>query len=425
MIKCFTFDNFKSFEKAELNIETITTLIGTNSSGKSNAIEGIAILAMASTGIDLSTILDGTKTSGAVVRGGSHGCSRFKTGAFKLGCLIDWDKDKDKDLLYEIKIGVNGNVVIDEEGLYLVDSNKLGPKNNKIFKTKAVKQDRAELKVEYKNGKKGKNPDTICVRSSAILPQIIGKVPRDTDEERNIVDMMECVVTHLKNIMILSPVPSEIRDYVRVSDVDLRMNCDNLSAVLNKMCKDANNKETLLKIVRNLPENDITDIEFIETKIGDVIFALREKSYNSTNLVDARQLSDGTLRCIAVLTAVLMGEQGSMVLIEEIDNGIHPARVYKLIDQLIRIGTERRIDIVITTHNATLLNSYKKEELVGVSVVYREKEKGTSKITSFVDIDNFPSMLATGGLGNAMIDESLTDTLKSEKDKKDYSWLGV
>ena len=36
MIKCFTFDNFKSFEKAELNLEALTTLIGTNSSGKSN-----------------------------------------------------------------------------------------------------------------------------------------------------------------------------------------------------------------------------------------------------------------------------------------------------------------------------------------------------------------------------------------------------
>ena len=41
MIKCFTFENFKSFEKAELDIESLTTLIGTNASGKSNAIEGI------------------------------------------------------------------------------------------------------------------------------------------------------------------------------------------------------------------------------------------------------------------------------------------------------------------------------------------------------------------------------------------------
>ncbi len=423
MIKCFTFENFKSFEKAELNIETLTTLIGTNSSGKSNAIEGIAILSTVATGMELSTILDGTKNTGAIVRGGSHGCTRFKTSAFKLGCLIDWDKEY--DLLYEIKVGVNGRVVIDEEGLYLVKQNTLGPKNNKIFKTKDAGSDRVEIKVQYKNGKVGPNPDTICVRSSAILPQMLGKIARESDEEREIVCMMERVVNHLKNVMVLNPVPSEIRNYVRMSDVDLRINCDNLSAVLNKMCKDAMNKQKLLNIVKELPENAVEDIEFIETKIGDVIFALREKNLNSTELVDARQLSDGTLRCIAVLTAVLMCEKGSMIVIEEIDNGIHPARVYKLIEQLTQIGEERNVDIIITTHNATLMNSYKKDALVGVSVVYRDKERGTSKVKSFVDIDDFPAMLASGGLGNAMIDESLIHSLKEEPKEKDYSWLGV
>ena len=380
-------------------------------------------MAMASTGMDLGTILDGTKNTGTIVRGGSHGCARFKTSAFKLGCLIDLDENN--DLLYEMKVGVNGHVVIDEEGLYLVKTNTLGPKTNKLFKTKPVEKERAEIKVQYKNGRKGNDPDTICVRSSAILPQIINKIARDTEDERVYVDLMERVVKHLKNIKILNPIPSEIRDYVRISDVELRMNCDNLSAVLNEMCKDRNSKEMLLDIVRSLPENDVIDIEFIETKIGDVIFALREKSYNSINRVDARQLSDGTLRCIAVLAAVLMSDPGSMVLIEEIDNGIHPARVYKLIEQLIKIGKKRQIDLVITTHNATLMDSYKKNELVGVSVVYRDKEKGGSKIISFVDIDNFPAMLAAGGLGNAMIDESLLAALKEEKQKKDFSWLGV
>lgn len=116
---------------------------------------------------------------------------------------------------------------------------------------------------------------------------------------------------------------------------------------------------------------------------------------------------------------------GSIVIIEELDNGIHPARVYKLIEQLIEIGRQRSIDIIITTHNATLMNAYKKDELVGVSVVYREKERGTSKIKSFIDIENFPAMLAAGGLGTAMLDETLLKALKSSKQKQDYSWLGV
>ena len=61
MIKSFIFENFKSFEKAELNLEALTRLIGTNSSGKSKAIEGIHILADTATGLELSTILDGTR----------------------------------------------------------------------------------------------------------------------------------------------------------------------------------------------------------------------------------------------------------------------------------------------------------------------------------------------------------------------------
>lgn len=423
MIKCFTFENFKSFEKAELNLENLTTLIGTNSSGKSNAIEGILILAKAVTGIELNTILDGTKSTGAVVRGGSHGCARFKTDAFKLGCLIDFDETN--DLLYEIKIGVGGRVGVEEEGLYLVKCDTLGPKNNKIFKTKTVETGRAEIKVQYKNGVRGNAPDTICIRSSAILPQMALKMRRDTDEELRIASYVERVISHLKNIRMLDPIPSSIRDYVRTTDVELRQNCDNLSAVLNELCKDNLKKAQLLKIVKKLPENGVEDIEFVETKIGDVIFALKEKNLNSTELVDARQLSDGTLRCIAILTAVLISEPGSLVMIEEIDNGIHPARVYKLIEQLIDICRERNIDIVITTHNATLLNAYKKEELMGVSVVYRDKDRGTSKIKCFIDIDDFQRMLTSGGLGDAMIDESLLNSLKQSKHTKDYSWLGV
>lgn len=271
MIKCFTFENFKSFEKAELNIEALTTLIGTNASGKSNAIEGIMILARTATGIELNTVLDGTKGTGAVVRGGSRGCARFKTNAFKLGCLIDLDEKR--DLLYEMKIGVGDRVRIEEEGLYLVKSDELGPKNDKIFKTKKAEPGHAEIKVQYKNGCSEKDPDMICVRSSAILPQMAGKMRRDTKEEMEIAAWMERVIQHLKNIRMLEPIPSAIRDYARISDIELRQNCDNLSAVLNEMCKDTSRKGQLLKAVKDLPENDVEDIEFVETKIGDVIFA--------------------------------------------------------------------------------------------------------------------------------------------------------
>ena len=146
--------NYKNLKSSVFKFDKgANTIIGENDSGKSNAIEGIAILAKSATGIELNTILDGTKSTGAVVRGGSRGCSRFKTNAFKLGCLIDLDDTN--DLLYEIKIGVGDRVGIEEEGLYLVKRDTFGPKTNKMFKTKKAEDGRAEIKVQYKNGMRG------------------------------------------------------------------------------------------------------------------------------------------------------------------------------------------------------------------------------------------------------------------------------
>ena len=84
MIKKIYFENFKSFLKTELQIENITTLIGTNAAGKTNAIEGMMILSELMSGRDLSAILDGTKNSDSGIRGGARGCCRFDSDYFRM-----------------------------------------------------------------------------------------------------------------------------------------------------------------------------------------------------------------------------------------------------------------------------------------------------------------------------------------------------
>ena len=64
-----------------------------------------------------------------------------------------------------------------------------------------------------------------------------------------------------------------MRDYVRITDTDLKENCENISAVLRHLCEDSEKKKELLKIVSGLPENEIKDIGFITTQLDDVIFA--------------------------------------------------------------------------------------------------------------------------------------------------------
>lgn len=424
MIKSFIFENYKSFEKAELNLESVTSLIGTNSSGKSNAIEGIQILSEAATGLDLSVILDGTRNNKSQIRGGSGSCCRFRTSSFKLGCLVDLDETY--DLYYYIRISTNRRVWVEDEVLYKVMNGSLDlSKGEKIFKTKKADKDSGDIKAEYNNKKVGKNPDIMCTRLASVLAQLKNKLPKETERDQECIGYIDRVLNDLKGIFVLNPIPSEMRDYVRISDIDLKPSCENISPVLYHLCQNEEKKAELLKLVKNLPENEVQSIEFIKTQLDDVIFGLREKYMNTSEIVDAKKISDGTLRCIAILAAILSMKEGGILVVEEIDNGIHPGRVQALINTMERIGKEKGIDIILTTHNPTLLNSYDKNKLSGVSVVYREAGKGTSTFISLVDIERSPELFIKGGIGDAMIDNSLLKIIKEPQSVPDTSWLGV
>ena len=96
-----------------------------------------------------------------------------------------------------------------------------------------------------------------------------------------------------------------------------------------------------------------------------------------------------------------------------------------LINRLSELAAEKEIDIILTTHNPVLLNSYDKDKLLGVSIVYRDSSKGCSHFISFVDIEEYPRLLAGGGVGDAMIDDSLIRMIKSPELHQDCAWLGV
>lgn len=251
------------------------------------------------------------------------------------------------------------------------------------------------------------------------------KLPNNTEIEKENLDLIKKVTDDLRGIFILDPIPSAMRNYERITDIEIRPNGENVSPVLYHMCKDRLKKEQLLDIICRLPENEVMDIEFITTKLGDVIFGLKERYMSSSELVDAKKLSDGTLRCIAIVSAILTMKENGTIVVEEIDNGIHPSRVLKLIECLKMIGKSRKIDIILTTHNASLLNQYDREKLMGVSIIYRDKENGTSKFTPFVEMKQSSKVLAAGGLGAAMLNDSLNSLVKESRKTVDYSWLGV
>lgn len=422
MIKSFIYEKFKGFERAVLWIEQITTLIGSNASGKSNAIEGVQILSELVTGRDLNVIFEGTKNSESAIRGGAKGCCRFNAASFLLGCTLDWDEKY--DLLYRIRVGASGRIAIEEESLYLVKNGQTDAKSGTvIFKTHSVNSNSGDIAVEYSNGKKGTNPQCRAIRTMSVLSQMQSRIPTDLENYDDIIAKILTVQDNLSKMFILDPIPALMRGYSRVGDSGLRRNCSNISAVLYDLRQQKTREwKEFCNIVKNLPENEIKDIDFVKTLINDVILVQKEVNGGTTESIDATRLSDGTLRCIAVLAAVMCEPEHSLIAIEEMDNGIHPSRVIKLMRFLCDIAARRNIDLIITTHNVTLLNGLDKRGVLGVSVVYRDPETQTSKIIPFVDIKNQGILLAAGGIGDAMESEKLTDSIKNNKPIHPFSF---
>ena len=69
MITELRLENWKSYEKSSLHIDTLSVLVGTNASGKSNALDALLLLNRVASGAMFTSALKGDGTQ-APVRGG-------------------------------------------------------------------------------------------------------------------------------------------------------------------------------------------------------------------------------------------------------------------------------------------------------------------------------------------------------------------
>jgi predicted ATPase len=80
----------------------------------------------------------------------------------------------------------------------------------------------------------------------------------------------------------------------------------------------------------------------------------------SEHHIPASDISDGTLRILAFLTALYQEKTPSIICFEEIENGVHPWLLHKMMELLKIVSTEgitgKPVQVLITTHSPVLLN---------------------------------------------------------------------
>ena len=159
-------------------------------------------------------------------------------------------------------------------------------------------------------------------------------------------------------------------------------------------------QEKLTSYLKKIPEKDIESVwtERVGKFNTDAMLYCKEAWNEGECIVDARGMSDGTLRFLSIMVAMLTNEANKLIVVEEVDNGLHPSRARILIDMLKELGDERGLDVLITTHNPALLDAAGTSMIPFITVAHRD-EKGQSQLTLLEDIKDLPKMISTGNIG--------------------------
>ncbi|MEH2253881.1 AAA family ATPase [Nostoc sp.] len=122
----------------------------------------------------------------------------------------------------------------------------------------------------------------------------------------------------------------------------------------------------------------------------------------SEHHIPAYDISDGTLRILAFLTALYQENTPSIICFEEVENGVHPWLLHKMIELLKIISTEgitgKPVQVLITTHSPVLLNYVKPHQVRAVEL---DREGKTQVHTLPIDSLRFQKALEAydGALG--------------------------
>lgn len=426
MINQVIIQNFKSYRSANLKLAPLTLLIGANASGKSNAIEAIRFLSWFAYGRRLDDILQNMQQTDLNVRGTLHDLTFDQSKDITLGCKLDnlgeWEN-------FSISVQVQPDDM-------RVVAESLESESSKVplyWIKEAADGYSREVQVAFNNFSKGGIKPTIpCSDRQAIFTQL--DIPSRfahsaSKKSREIIpQIVQMMQQAFREILFLDPIPRHMTEYSFIIENEIHGDGRNVSSVLYHLCEQNHLKSQVLDFISDLPEQDIVDINFIQTPRNEVMVQLVESFGNQMITRDAPLLSDGTLRVLAVTAALLSAPEGSLIIIEEVDNGIHPSRAGTILNKIQEVAKGRNLHVLLTSHNPALLDTLPISAIPHVVACYRDPDNGDSQLIRLEDLVDYPELIARGSLGQLMTKGTLDRFLKSQrslaqKKEQGLDWL--
>ena len=394
MIRRVTLKNFKNFYQADVILGPFTLLFGANASGKSNLRDAFRFLHGVSRGYTLAEIIgekygEGGELQWRGIRGGTREITYRHANTFRIEIEFTPRDQPDASLgLYQIEVapqGPGGKPRLIYEALW---------KDGEVVFEVQSDQD-AALWLSLPEGKqKGLErlpvafPDKPQLSLLTMmwlyqLPEVLGKRFSSSVEFKATTAMVRQTLDILASMRFFDFEPEAMRLPSLPGQVVLGDLGENLSTVIQAIVEDPQRRLALMEWIKELTPMDAAGFEFPIYADGKTLFTLVE---DDGQRVSAYSASEGTLRFLAVLAAMLGPTTANFCFFEELENGIHPARLHLLLDLIERTVHKKNIQIVATTHSPQLLGLVNPQTREYAAFTYRLPQEPDGHIRRIRDL---------------------------------------
>lgn len=420
MIRSIRIQGFKSLHDATLQLAPVTLLVGANASGKSNLVEALQLLHWMATGQRLSDLPHRMRDGVLPIRGlpsdlPTHGRSTLHFGVELAPRFTDQHATR-----HQLELAV----AFDAKRTHLAHETLLtSGETVPLYEVKGSPSEEShDLQVAYNNfARGGVKPKVTCVDDQPVFMQLTSPARFDKRHGRSQAEIpvaCEGLRNDLQDLHFLDPRPARMRGYEYPDGQGLRSQGQNLSAVLHDLARGGQHEAALLDFVADLPEQNIAGLDFITTPRGEQMVTLAESFGSTKRHIPAALLSDGTLRVLAIAAALFSVPEGAVVVIEEIDNGVHPSRTDELLASIVRVANDRSLRVVISSHNPALQDALPLECLADVVACYRDRDDGQTRLQRLGDLDRFVELTARGSLGDLVTQQTLDRFLPQHREER-------
>lgn len=422
MLTKLRLERFKNFIDAELSLGPLTILVGTNASGKSNVRDAFRFLHGIGRGYRVAEIIGEKWGEGGVlqwrgIRGGTRETAYYGSRTFTLSADFSFAGQPPVTYIIEVEpdAGNLGSRVV-RESLYSGETMLFDSHPAHI---PTPQDDPQHIMVRIiPGGSHKKWPVERFIADQPVLSRIGDELKGRRDAPAaQVREVARDVLDTLASMRFLDLHPEAMRSPSLPGQIVLGDRGENLSSVLQAIYADDGHKGALVQWLQDLTPMDVESIEFSPDQIGRILATLVEHDGRRTSVYSA---SDGTLRFLAMLAALLTPEPAALYFIEELENGIHPTRLYLLLQLIEQRVSKTSIQVVGTTHSPQLLHFLRPGDdpdiLDYATLVYRLPDQQDAHLRRIVDLPSVGELIKRQDIGRLLEAGFLEDAVAFQAD---------